>query len=144
MKLMDMGLPPWVFEGWGFQVNLDGLFFVLCILVFFDWICGVALSWIQSRTLSDSMLIGILRKTGEILLVIIVDIVCDVTVQDHGLIRSGLIIMLIAYELASFLEHLTVSGIKVPPIVEKLLTHLEVSGEDKNADDIEDTKKPPN
>lgn len=125
--------PPWVFEGRGFQVNFDGLFFVLCILVCVDWICGVTLSWIKNKTLSDSMLIGILRKIGEIMLVIVVDVVCDVTVQDHRVIRSGLLIALVAYELVSFGEHLTLSGIWVPPIVGKLLKHLEVSNkEDKN------------
>lgn len=131
---------PFHFEGWGFQVNFDGIFIVFCLVAGLDWFFGVALAIINRKLLSKSMFRGILKKIGIVLLVIIVDMICDVTIKDNGVIRYGLIVMLISYELTSFLEHLKLSGVKVPPIIGKLLDHLQVEAQ-KNLENRQHNKE---
>lgn len=126
LNMMDRITPPFEFVGFGFNIDLDGLFWTFCIISLLDYLLGVIISFKFNETNSRDANKGIFKKVGNLFLLISVDVISDVIIKDGGSIRSTVALLLIGQEFISLLEHLKVLGITVPKPVEDLLKHLKV------------------
>ena len=118
--------------------SMDGLLFALITCIVLDYITGI-LAAIKERTLdSRTGAVGILKKIGILLIVIMVNVL-DVHVFDgSGIIRNVVVSFYIANEGISILENAGRLGIPLPKKLIKVLKQLKDDSDDESESDKND------
>jgi len=95
---------------------------ILLIFVLLDVISGVFRAIIQKELSSDESFRGGLKK---LLIFVVVAVATQVDrYAETDLVRKGAIAFYVASEALSILENVAASGVKVPPVLQKVLNAL--------------------
>ena len=115
--------------GW-FIGGCDGLFIALVIMVVLDYIVGVMRAAVDKRLSSAIGLKGIFKKTVELLMVGVANII-DVNVLGQGaMLRTAVIFLMISNEGLSLLEHAAYLGVPIPAKLKDVLEVLHDKSEE--------------
>ena len=107
--------------------GLDSLIIAFTVFVVIDYITGVLAAIFQKRLSSEQGIKGIIKKIGLFALVIVAQI-CDTTFGLDGVVRTTVVLFVVANEAISILENLGNIGVKIPKKLTTVLAQLSKEG----------------
>lgn len=113
-------------------VNLGWAFLLPVILMAIDIITGFAKAWASKKVQSSKMRAGIVKKVGEMMLIVAVGVVCYAMMLSVEIFYC--VSLYIAFmEGVSVLENLDLVGVPIPKKIESVINNVSdsiVNGED--------------
>lgn len=102
--------------------EMDALFVSLCIFMLLDFITGFCKGYIKKCLSSRKAKLGIIKKIGLLVLVIVANIVDHIS--GTSIFRGMIISIILGTEGLSIIENLAIMGVPIPDKIRKALEAL--------------------
>lgn len=136
MEMIINSLPKMKFIS-EFVFYLVPLIFMLC-----DVVSGLAKAYIQKNIISNKMRSGIIKKCGEMMIIVLTAVVVYSVQWPHQIIAVVSVYMILM-EIISIMENLDEIGVPIPKWIEKTINNVatDIDSGTSNAISEDDMKK---
>ena len=136
MEMIISSLPKMKFIS-EFVFYLVPLIFMLC-----DVVSGLAKAYVQKNIISNKMRSGIIKKCGEMMIIILTAVVVYSVQWPHQIIAVVSVYMILM-EIISIMENLDEIGVPIPKWIEKTINNVatDIDSGTSNAISEDDMKK---
>lgn len=136
MEMIISSLPRMKFAS-EFVIYLVPLIFMIC-----DIVSGLAKAYVQKNIISHKMRSGIIKKCGEMMIILLTAVVVYSVQWPHQIIAIVSVYMILM-EIISIMENLDGIGVPIPKWIEKTINNVATDIDNGSANSLsdEDMKK---
>lgn len=131
MEMIINSLPKMKFIN-EFVFYLVPLIFMLC-----DIVSGLAKAYVQKNIISHKMRSGIIKKCGEMMIIILTAVVVYSVQWPHQIIAVVSVYMILM-EIISIMENLDEIGVPIPKWIEKTINNVAIDIDNGSANALSD------